>query len=155
MKVINISKRFKHKQVNSYDADKYREIFNLHIAIQAEDDQDREWLIDESACWKKVSAVADPSAFYSAELDILQTEALLDITAEKISGYVLNDSLLEATNNPDIFVFSEVFAATPAVLGILTELDMIRWSGQPFPGNVVPKSIIILDLLKALENFTY
>jgi hypothetical protein len=142
MKVINITKRF--KQVNSYDAARYREIFDLHIVIQAEDDRDREWLNDESACWSRVSTINDPDIVHSDVVDVLSSD-----------GYVRNESLLQRTPKPDIFVFSEDFVATPAVLGILTELDMIRWSGQAFPGNVIPKETTILDLLKALENFTY
>lgn len=147
MKVINITKRF--KQGNARDASNYIEMLDLNIVLQAENDQDREWLNDESAGWKRFSTVLDPDTFHADIVDSLYK------LPESSNGYVLNESLLRRTPNPDIFVFSENFAATPAVLGILTELDVIRWSGQAFPGGVVPTEVVVLDLLKALENFVY
>lgn len=132
----------------------------LNVVIQADTEQEYAWLDELSSEWKKATLVRDP-----VEFDLYLSDRLGRIKAGStqleefkapsvVTGYELSTSLIKKAPVKGVYRFDENFVTTPAVQGIIAELDMIRWSGQAFPGGVEPTGKVIINLLRALTNFT-
>jgi hypothetical protein len=149
MKITNITKRLVQK--NSASLEDYREYYYLNIVFQSESPDDLRLLNNLSSEWEKINVIRSIEEWekYLSSLPNPPDKA----KAIYFAGYRNREHQLEKTKVSGVYTLREFYSSSPVVQAIINEFEMIRWSGQCYPGGVEATNSKIVRLIKALELF--
>jgi hypothetical protein len=149
VKITSITKRL--VQRNSASLEDYREYYYLNIVFQSEAPEDLRLLKTLSSEWEKISVIRSIEEWekYLWSLPNPSDKA----KAVYHTGYRNREHKLEETKVTGVYTLREFYSSSPVVQAIINEFEMIRWSGQCYPGGIEATNSKIVRLIKALELF--